>query len=950
MTSRPKRAVLTVVFGALFVVASAPVAQAQGPACTITWDGQAGNRWFDINTQGNGDPNDDVYSWSPERYPTNTDHACLPSGANVNTDQVTLNTPTVSSFTISSGASLTVTQVQVLASENSFNAGTLNMSGPVPLTINDGNSGDGGQGLINTATGTINFTSQGPANGQLALIVGELFTNQGTVNVNDPEAGIQRSGGGLSLDAVHSNQGTINISAGNALRSIFSNFINTGAITGAGSMNMDQDRFEAASGGSIAAATDVNMTNSIFAGAPGSTGTGNVDIVGAFGGGGPSTLEGTVPAGIVLDVEQAVTLRAPAVTTTVNAGRINLNGNGSQLQVLPNDVNTNSTSKLTNAPGGTIEFTADNPPATTGIRSITGNLDNQGTLLVNDPEASFQAPGGTNTPPKLTNTGTITVSAGNAMRAIQLPEVTNGAGGVINGGGTINHDTGRLDISGNSQIGGGVDYNLTGGADLSFAGSTASGNIDISGSGFDPCDLTGNVPSGFSLDVQNAYLRSATSFTNAGTITLNRANGDSFEAWIRTEDGVAGTTETLTNTGTLAFTGTVPTTHISGDLVNQGTIVASSPNTLLESETEARSPKLTNAPGGTFTVTAGNQFSLVPGQATSFENAGTVQLNGILAPGDIGYTQTGGTTTLAAPSNSIGLSPGGVVALQGGTLRGTGSITGGDVQNTGGTLAPGTSPGALSLTDDYSQGPGGTLAVEVSGSAPGTGHDQLVVGGTVSLAGTLAVNTSGFAPDTGQQFKVIDAPAPPASPTVSGTFATVQPTGGRTYTVAYNPTDVTLTALAPPPPDTDGDGVPDASDNCPNEAGPASNNGCPVVTPPPDTDGDGVVDASDNCPNEAGPASNGGCPLASNPPDTDGDGVVDASDNCPAQAGPASNGGCPVGSNPVDDGACEAAKDKLDKAKKKLKKLKRQDAPKAKIKKAKQKVKKAKDAVADACG
>ena len=52
------------------------------------------------------------------------------------------------------------------------------------------------------------------------------------------------------------------------------------------------------------------------------------------------------------------------------------------------------------------------------------------------------------------------------------------------------------------------------------------------------------------------------------------------------------------------------------------------------------------------------------------------------------------------------------MALQGGTLRGTGSITGGDVQNTGGTLAPGTSPGALSLTDDYSQGPGGTLAVE----------------------------------------------------------------------------------------------------------------------------------------------------------------------------------------------------------------------------------------------
>ena len=210
-----------------------------------------------------------------------------------------------------------------------------------------------------------------------------------------------------------------------------------------------------------------------------------------------------MPSGITLDVEQDVTLRSPAVTTTVNAGRINLNGNGSQLQVLPNDVGTNSTSKLTNGPTGTIEFTADNPSATTGIRSITGNLDNQGTLLVNDPEASFQAPGGTSTPPRLTNTGTITVSAGNAMRAIQSPEVTNGAGGVINGGGAINHDTGRLEIAGNNQISSPFDYNLTGGADLSFAaGSTATGNLDINGSGFDPCDLTGNVPSGFSLDVR----------------------------------------------------------------------------------------------------------------------------------------------------------------------------------------------------------------------------------------------------------------------------------------------------------------------------------------------------------------------------------------------------------------------------------------------------------------
>ena len=94
----------------------------------------------------------------------------------------------------------------------------------------------------------------------------------------------------------------------------------------------------------------------------------------------------------------------------------------------------------------------------------------------------------------------------------------------------------------------------------------------------------------------------------------------------------------------------------------------------------------------------------------------------------------------------------------------------------------------------------------------------------------------------------------------------------------------------PLPPDTDGDGTPDPSDNCPNDFGPPSNQGCPVPTVD-DTDGDGLIDSADTCPNDPGPPSNNGCPL---PPDTDGDGVPNASDNCPNEAGPPSNNGCPA--------------------------------------------------------
>jgi len=111
-------------------------------------------------------------------------------------------------------------------------------------------------------------------------------------------------------------------------------------------------------------------------------------------------------------------------------------------------------------------------------------------------------------------------------------------------------------------------------------------------------------------------------------------------------------------------------------------------------------------------------------------------------------------------------------------------------------------------------------------------------------------------------------------------------------------------------PDSDGDGIEDAKDSCPNEAGPKELNGCPdsdgdgvadkddacPSTPGlaslagcPDADGDGVADKDDACPNEAGPAANKGCPW----PDSDGDGVLDKDDQCPEVAGTVANNGCP---------------------------------------------------------
>jgi outer membrane protein OmpA-like peptidoglycan-associated protein len=110
-------------------------------------------------------------------------------------------------------------------------------------------------------------------------------------------------------------------------------------------------------------------------------------------------------------------------------------------------------------------------------------------------------------------------------------------------------------------------------------------------------------------------------------------------------------------------------------------------------------------------------------------------------------------------------------------------------------------------------------------------------------------------------------------------------------------------------PDRDGDGIEDAKDDCPNNAGPMETNGCP------DTDGDSVLDKDDKCPDEAGEVALMGCPDADADgvadgddkcpnaaglakfmgcPDTDGDGIQDSEDDCPKVAGVAENKGCPI--------------------------------------------------------
>ncbi len=106
--------------------------------------------------------------------------------------------------------------------------------------------------------------------------------------------------------------------------------------------------------------------------------------------------------------------------------------------------------------------------------------------------------------------------------------------------------------------------------------------------------------------------------------------------------------------------------------------------------------------------------------------------------------------------------------------------------------------------------------------------------------------------------------------------ATPLPTPVPTPTATPNPTATPGATATPSPTDTDGDGIPNSTDNCPTVAnhdqhdldGDHIGDVCD-----PDADGDGVSNADE--------LAHGTDPLDA---DTDGDGIDDGSDNCPTVA------------------------------------------------------------------
>jgi hypothetical protein len=176
-----------------------------------------------------------------------------------------------------------------------------------------------------------------------------------------------------------------------------------------------------------------------------------------------------------------------------------------------------------------------------------------------------------------------------------------------------------------------------------------------------------------------------------------------------------------------------------------------------------------------------NSGTLTVGPAVDANGASSLTLNG-------NYNQTAGLTQI---DGSLTIPNGGVFNLSGGTLKGTGTISG-SIINTGGTVSPGDSPGVLSITGNYSQDSSSELDILITGPNPGTDYSALNMTGSATLDGTLSLLfPNGFTPGVGQTFTILTA-----SGGVSGKFATID--SPYAFDVSYGTSNVTLTSIPEP--------------------------------------------------------------------------------------------------------------------------------------------------------
>ena len=397
-----------------------------------------------------------------------------------------------------------------------------------------------------------------------------------------------------------------------------------------------------------------------------------------------------------------------------------------------------------------------------------------GSTLTNDRFLLGTGTIGAGTPGALTSgvwgTGAVTLGVTAADRAQIL---FNGGNTTINNAIVVNSAVGNTDAAGalrvdtgNNVIAGAINANL---AAANFRnGGSGAGGINVTGaiSGISGLTLLAGNGTGTlnvtlsNVGTANSYAGNTTISSVKETLTLGAANqipngalkGNLIvTAGTFKMNGFSETINGLSGTGTVDGISGTPTLTV-GDNDSTSTfdgVITDTAGTLA----------LTKTGSGTLTLTNTNTYT----GATNVNSGGTLIVNGSVS--------TSIQTTVAS----------------GATLGGTGMV-GALTIETGGTHAPGNSPG-IQPVGNYIQN--GTLAIEINGLTAGTQHDRVDVTGTVNITGsTLSLTSTGYtAANSDLIFILLNDGL--ASDTITGTFtglvdgASVGMIGGKEFKISY---------------------------------------------------------------------------------------------------------------------------------------------------------------------
>jgi len=169
------------------------------------------------------------------------------------------------------------------------------------------------------------------------------------------------------------------------------------------------------------------------------------------------------------------------------------------------------------------------------------------------------------------------------------------------------------------------------------------------------------------------------------------------------------------------------------------------------------------------TLTFNNALSLT-GNTLTKSGAGELTINNILSTG------------------------GGTLNCDEGVCSGSGTVAG-NLNNNGGTISPGNSPGILAVSGDYAQSSGGTLEIELGGLLRGGEYDVLEVVGEMTLGGgELSVTLIGdFAPTHGDSFDILDFES------LTGNFDDINLPAGFNWNTSQLLSEGILTVAVPEP-------------------------------------------------------------------------------------------------------------------------------------------------------